>query len=217
MIKIIIVDDHKIFREGLAFLLSKRKDVSVIAEAENGEQFLNILEKEQPDIVLMDIDMPVLNGIKATERALLKYPMLKVIALSMKGDENNYYNMIQVGAKGFVLKEVGSDQLNIAIDKVFKGVNYFSPELMRNVIINLQKPDEEVKSRDGSTSINLTKRERETLELICNGFSTKEIAKKLAISPRTVEGHKLRVMEKLGANNTGNLIILAIKNNLVSI
>lgn len=215
-IKIILVDDHKMFREGLHFLISKLKTAKVIAEAENGEQFLQLLKSHAPDIVLMDINMPLMNGIEATEIAVTQNPDLKVIALSMNGDENYYYKMIHAGAKGFVLKQAGSEELEVAIETVMAGNDYFSPELLKNIIINMGKANISEK-RLAPQTIKLTEREQETLELICSGFSTKEIGDKLFISPRTVEGHKARIMEKLGATNTSNLIILAIKNKLIDL
>jgi len=214
--KIILVDDHKMFRESLGFLLSKSKSIDVIAEAENGYEFIQLLQSCTPDLVLMDINMPKMNGIEATRIAIEQLPDLKVIALSMNGEENYYYQMIQAGAKGFVLKQSGSDQLEEAIESVLSGNDYFSPELLKNIILNMgstKKPEQKNESID----IKLTEREQETLGLICTGNSTKEIAGKLSISPRTVEGHKARIMEKLGATNSSNLIILAIKHKLIEI
>ncbi len=215
-IKIILVDDHKMFREGLKFLLSKIKTTKVIAEAENGEQFLELLNKMTPDLVLMDINMPKMNGIDATEMARSLNPGLKVIALSMNGDENYYYKMIQAGASGFVLKQSGSEELEEAIETVMKGNDFFSPQLMKNIILNMGA-SKKTEPKNDLANINLTEREQETLQLICTGMSIKEIADKLFISPRTVEGHKARIMEKMGATNSSNLIILAIKNKLIEI
>ncbi|RLD55108.1 MAG: DNA-binding response regulator [Bacteroidetes bacterium] len=216
IIKVILVDDHKMFREGLSFLLSKSKNIEVIAEAENGKQFVQLLESHNPDVVLMDINMPKMNGIEATQIALSKYPGIKVIALSMNGDEAYYSKMIHAGAKGFVLKQAGSDELEEAIENVMDGSDFFSPELMKNIILNMGKA-KKVESENDTRYIKLTDREKEILQLICTGMSIKEIATKLFISPRTVEGHKARIMEKLGAKNTSKLIILAIKNKLIEI
>ncbi len=214
-IKIVLVDDHKMFREGLKFLLSKIRTTEVIAEAENGEQFIEQLHKITPDLVLMDINMPKMNGIEATEIARSMQPGLKVIALSMNGDENYYYKMIQAGANGFVLKQSGSEELEDAIETVMNGNDYFSPELMKNIILKMGSKKAETKNE--IQNLKLTEREQETLQLICTGMSVKEIADKLFISPRTVEGHKAHIMEKLGATNSSNLIILAIKNKLIEI
>lgn len=214
--KVILVDDHNLFRESLSFLLSKLKNIDVIAQAENGEIFLKLLNNHKPDIVLMDINMPIMDGIEATKKGLEKYPDLKVIALSMNGDEAYYYKMIHAGAKGFVLKKASSEELEEAIESVMSGNDFFSPELMKNIIINMGST-RRVKTEKETKYINLTERENDTLKLICTGISTKEIANNLFISPRTVEGHKTRIMEKLGAKNTTNLIILAIKYKLIEI
>jgi DNA-binding NarL/FixJ family response regulator len=204
------------FREGLRFLLSKIKTTEVIAEAENGEQFLELLEKKIPDLVLMDINMPKMNGIKAAEIARAKYPDLKVIALSMNGDESYYSQMIHAGANGFVLKQSGSEELEEAIETVMNGKDYFSPDLLKNIILKMGTPDKEERKSE-KINLNFTDREHETLQLICKGISIKEIAEILSISPRTVEGHKARIMEKMGATSATNLIILAVKNNLIEI
>ncbi|MEN7550752.1 response regulator transcription factor [Rapidithrix thailandica] len=213
---VILVDDHQMFREGLRFLLSKSRQVEVIAEAENGEHFLELLEAHQPDLVLMDINMPKMNGIEATQRALAIHPDLKVIALSMFGDEVYYYNMIHAGVKGFVLKKAGSHDLESAIEAVLNGNDYFSQELLKNVIISLGD-SKKIKTNQGQNSLQLSEREQEVLQQICNGLSTKEIAEELNISPRTVEGHKTKLMDKTAAKNTSNLIMIAIKNKLIEI
>jgi DNA-binding NarL/FixJ family response regulator len=215
-IKIILVDDHKMFREGLKFLLSKIKTIEVIAEAENGEQFIEKLKKTAPDLVLIDINMPIMNGIEATQIARSENPGLKVIALSMNGDESSYYQMIQAGANGFVLKQSGSDELEEAIQTVMNGNDFFSPELLKNIILNISASKKQ-EANNPMKNVIFTDREQETLQLICQGLSIKEIADKLFISPRTVEGHKARIMEKMGATNSSNLIIMAIKNKFIQI
>ena len=214
--KIILVDDHQMFREGIKFLLSGMDDVEVIGEAFDGVQFIKLLETGRPDIVLMDISMPNMNGIEATHKALQLYPDLKIIVLSMYGDEGYYYNMIQAGAKGFILKKSGSTELTSAIKTVMEGGEYFSNELLKNVIISLGAKKQIVGGESNKT-LNFTTREEEILKLICNGSSTKEIAIRLNISARTVEVHKSNLFLKTGAKSTGNLISIAIKNNLVSI
>jgi DNA-binding NarL/FixJ family response regulator len=162
----------------------------------------------------MDINMPLMDGIEATKLITSKYPEIKVIALSMNGEEHYYYKMIRAGAKGFVLKQSGSEELEEAINKVMEGASFFSPELMQSIIVNF---DTIKKEKVQNSIIKLTDREKEVLPLICSGVSIKEIADKLFISPRTVEGHKAHIMEKLGAKNISSLIILAIKNKLIEI
>ncbi len=214
--KVILVDDHNLFRESLCYLLTQSKKIEIIAEAENGELFLELLNDQKPDLVLMDINMPKMDGIEATKRALEKYPDLKIIALSMNGDETYYYKMIHAGAKGFVIKKASSNELIEAIVTVMQGNDFFSPELMKNIIINMGLA-KRIKTEKETKYIFLTKREKDVLKLICTGLSVKEIANKLFISPRTVEGHKVRISEKLGAKTVANIIILAIKHKLIEI
>ncbi len=214
--KIIIVDDHEMFRDGIKFLLSGYEVFEVIGEASNGKEFLEILQRELPDIVLMDIDMPVMNGIDATKECLAMYPKQKIIVLSMFGDESYYYQMIQAGVKGFILKKSGSNELVNAINTVLEGKEYFSTELLKNVILSIGS-GKKVTNDNQHISINFTNRENEILTHICNGKTTKEIANLLNISPRTVEVHKSNIFYKTGTNNTGNLIAVAIKNQLVKI
>jgi len=234
--KIIIVDDHQMFRDGLKFLLSNVEFVEVINEAENGLQFLEILDKQLPDIVLMDISMPEMDGVTATKIALEKYPDIKIIALSMFGDEEYYYKMIHAGVKGFVLKESGSHELVEAIESVMNDNNYFSQELLRNIIISINNPKtpegEEIqdvqqmsqeqlivneKIEDETEDAKISKRELEVLQYVCIGLSPAEIGEKLNISKRTVEGHKSSLLAKTSSKNVVNLIMYAIKNKLVTI
>jgi DNA-binding NarL/FixJ family response regulator len=214
--KILIVDDHKLFREGLNFVLSQIEGFEVVGEASNGKEFLDMIDHMKPDVVLMDISMPGLDGIEATSRAIAKHPDLKVIALTMFCDEEYYYKMIQAGVSGYILKESGKDELANAINTVLRGENYFSQKLLRNIIINLNQ----VKSFKSATlkqEIKLTPRETEILKLICQGLSNTEISEKISLSLRTVEGHKSNLINKTGVRNSVSLVMYALKNNLVEI
>ncbi len=208
--KIAIVDDHKMFREGLRFLLSEIPNVEVVSESKSGKEFIESLEHGRPDVVLMDISMPEMNGIEATRIANEKYPDLNIVALTMFGEEDYYYQMIHAGAKGFLLKESGSRELEEAIRTVVNGDSYFSMTLLKTLIVSLNEKKKEPK-------IELTNRENEILQLICTGLSAKEIANELKISPRTVESHKAKLFEKTETQNTSALIMTAIKKKLVSI
>ncbi|MCP4311684.1 MAG: response regulator transcription factor [Bacteroidetes bacterium] len=214
--KIVLVDDHKLFREGLSFVISQFEDLKIVGEASDGKEFLEIIDELEPDLVLMDISMPNMNGIDATSKALEKYPDLKIVALSMFGDEEYYYKMIQAGVRGFLLKESGKDELETAIWEVLKGENYFSQKLLTNIILNLDKPSTGPARRPGET-IKLTRRELEILNLICTGLSNAEIADKLFLSLRTVEGHKSKLINKTGVKNSISLVMYAIKNKLVEV
>lgn len=216
MDKIIIVDDHKIFRQGLKSLIVNERMAEVVAEASNGKEFLDILPKHKPDLVLMDIEMPEMNGVEATREALSKNPDLRVLVLSTFGDEIHYYNIIQAGAKGFVLKSSGIKELQTAIKEVAAGESYFSNELLRRIIANVGASTKE-EAPEASTNEKLSKRELEILQHIANGLSNEEISEKLHISHTTVKGHRSSILNKTGSKNTASLIIHAIKNNLIVI
>lgn len=211
-IKIFIVDDHEIFRNGLKMVLNKLKYAQVTGEAGNGAEFLEQLANDIPDIVLMDIQMPVMNGIEATEKAVSKYPEIKIVALTMFNDDEYIQSMIDAGVKGFLIKNIQKDILDRALQTIHQGGNYYSQELMEfftKRVAKEDKPEKEI--------INLTKREKEILQLMTKGLNNKEIADKLFVSERTIIGHKTNLMSKTGCKNTVGLLAFAIKNGLVSI
>jgi DNA-binding NarL/FixJ family response regulator len=210
-IKIFIVDDHKIFREGLRNLIDIQEIAEVIAEADNGKTFLDKLDNNIPDIILMDISMPEMNGIEATKNALAKHPDLKIIALSSFGDEEYYYKMVEAGVKGFLLKNSSISELETAISDVHKGDNYFSNELLRRIIDNIGKKNK------GKNKDELSKREIELLLLICEGKTSDEIAEKLHLSTDTIKGYRTKLLDKTKCRNTVSLVIYAIKNKYIQI
>lgn len=209
-IKIVLVDDHQMFREGLKFVLTQIPGFEVIGTASNGQEYLKLLEQLLPDVVLMDIGMPVMDGIEATEKTSAEYPGINVIALSMFSDQEYYHKMVAAGVKGFLIKEAGIDELEKAIKSIHQGNAYFSQELLRNIIVNISNP--KVTSRD---PFQLTRREEEVLQMICKGLTTKEISDMLFISQKTVEGHKTNLLSKTNSKNTINLMLYAFKNKLV--
>ena len=212
---IIVVDDHQIFRKGLVSLLENEHIANVIGEAANGVEFLKLLDKtESPDIVLIDIDMPKMGGEEATRKALEKYPQLKILALSMFGDEGHYYQMVNAGVKGFLLKNSDLSELETAITQVEQGDTYFSNELLRNIITKYGKhqPTEPL-----PPVAHVTDREMEVLTFICAGMTNEEIADKLCISPTTVKGHRTNLLEKTNCKNTASLIMYSIKNKLIEV
>ena len=205
-LNIFIVDDHTLFREGLKFLLSNSSFVLSISEAKNGKDFINNIHSNPPDVVLMDIEMPVKNGIEATKEALKIIPSLKIIALSMYGEENFYRDMIDAGAKGFLLKNSRFDEVEQAIMDVYEGKNYFSPEILNQIIKNLNRNNNLAKK-----NAVLSKREQEVLFHICKGLSNQEIADTLCISKRTVDKHRENILLKSQSKNTAELVVYAIK------
>lgn len=212
-VKMYLVDDHKIFREGLKNLLEIEGVGEIVGEASNGQDFLDNLESSHPELVLMDISMPVMNGIETTKRAMKQQPDLKIIALSMHGDEEYYYKMIEAGVKGFLLKDSGIKEIERAIDSVMEGDSYFSNELLRRIISNLNNPSK----KEIEESDLLSKRELEVLEEICNGLTNDEIADKLFISTQTVKGHRSNILSKTNCKNSASLVMYAIKNKLIEL
>lgn len=210
-IKIIIADDHQLFRNGLKILLDSFPEFEVVGEASNGEEFLKMIKNVKADIALMDINMPELDGIDATRKGLKICPELHVIALSMYGEEEYYYKMVDAGAKGFLLKDSDISEVKEAIITVIKGGSFFSQELLYHVIQKIKHRETE------SKSANLSKREKEILLKICEGLSNQEIAETLFISKRTVDKHRANLLGKTNSKNTASLILFAIRNKIIEI
>ena len=210
--KVIIVDDHTLFRNGLRILLNTLDDYQVVGEASNGKQFLELLEKGVPDLVLLDINMPVMDGIEAATIAQKHYPDLKIITLSMYGEEDYYYKMVNAGVKGFVLKNSDIKEVKTALDVVYEGGSFFSSELLQNLVASLKSS-----SKSKESHAELSEREMEILILICQGLSNQEIGDKLFISKRTVDKHRANILEKSESKNTAQLVVYAIKNKLVEL
>jgi DNA-binding NarL/FixJ family response regulator len=210
-IRIALADDHQLFRNGLKILLGSFADFEVLAEASNGNELMRALENTPCDIVLMDISMPEMDGVEATGKLARQMPDTRVIALSMYGEEEYYYRMVDAGAKGFILKDSDISEVHDAIVAVYKGGNYFSQKLLYHVIKRIKNREQEVKSS------SLSKREREILLKICEGLSNHEIADALFISKRTVDKHRANLLAKTGSKNTASLILYAIKNRLIEI
>lgn len=214
--KIIIVDDHPLFREGMKLLIEKEGMGEVIAEAENGKVFLDLLVSHKPDLVLMDIEMPVMDGLEATKKAKANQPDIKILVVTMLNEKDNYTAMINAGAMGFVLKTSGKQELEKAIKTVIGGESYFSNELLRQIIVNLGK-QQSARGNSAGNDIKFSDREFEVLQYFCQGLTTTEIAGKLCRSVKTIEAHRSKLLEKTGTKNTINLVLYAIKNKLVDI
>lgn len=205
--KVIIVDDHKLFRNGLKFILGEIEGIEVAGEASNGKEFLELLNYISPGLVIMDISMPEMNGVEACKIALENNPDLKILVLSMFGEDAYYNTMIEMGVKGFILKDSDTAELRNAVLSIINGQSYFSQELLLKLIRN----------KNTATSIKLSRRENEILALICKGLSTLQISDQLHISHRTVERHRASLLEKTDSSNSISMAIFALKNNLVNI
>lgn len=211
---IVLVDDHTLFRNGLRTLLSGIEGFNVVGEASDGLELLSLLEKMTPDVILLDIEMPRMNGIAAAEEALKRWPDLKIITLSMYGDEDYYFKMVSLGVKGFILKNSEIKDVVAAIEAVAEGGSFFSQELLFNLVSNLKSTPSSVPE---DSPEQLSQRESEILLHICRGESNNEIADALFISKRTVDKHRSNILAKTGCKNTANLVVYAIKHHLVEI
>mgnify|MGYP005841374827 CR=1 FL=1 len=212
-IDIVITDDHKLFRKGMASLLEDFDFVENIYEAGNGVELLSILDeaKSLPDLILLDLQMPEMDGMVATVKIRKKYPDLKIIILTMQDDEQIILHMIQQGVNGYLMKNADPDELEIAIKSVLLKEMYFPENISKLVYGSLNEKKNKWKISD------LTGREYEVLNLICKEFTANEIAQKLNVSPRTVEGYRTKLLDKTGAKNIAGLVVFAFKNRLVEI
>ena len=207
-IKIALVDDHALFRNGLRGLIDGKRNCRVVAEASDGAEFLENDVAMTADVVFMDIAMPTLSGDKATTVALERNPEMKVICLSMFGEEKYYSLMVEAGARGFLLKDSSIEEVFAAIEAVMRGDEYICHDVMQALSGAMRRNDD---------AEILSEREIDVLLGICRGLSTQEIADKLFLSKRTVDTHRANILEKTGSKNTASLVVYAIKHNLVEI
>jgi len=213
-IRVLLAEDHTIVREGLRALLASQEDVTVVGEAENGQEAVERALELRPDVIVMDLSMPGLNGVDATRRIRKDLPATHVLVLSMYSTEEHVRPAIRAGAEGFLLKGSGLSGLVAAIRAVADGNAFFSPEVAKIVLDDSRRAERHgVEYRAGS---ELTPREREVLRLVAEGGSSPEIAKMLGLSVKTVEGHRGRIMAKLDAHNVAGLVRHAIRMGLVS-
>ncbi len=205
--RVIIADDHTLFRQGLKLILEDIANIEVIADVANGKMLIDVTREMNPELIIMDINMPLINGIEASRIILQEFPGIKILVVSMYGDEQYYNSVIENGVKGFILKDAENTELRAAVTAILNGKTYFSQELLLKLIRN----------RKNSEQIALTQRERQVLELICQGFSSVEIAQKLFLSERTVDNHRANLLDKTGCRNSLSLVLYAFRNNLVDI
>ena len=210
--RIIVADDHKILREGLRSMLEKTHGFDVVAEAENGFQTVQAARKHKPEIIIMDITMPDMNGIEATRQILKDLPSTKIIGLSMHSDKKFVTEMLEAGASGYLLKDCAFEELTRAVQTVLSNRLYVSPDIAGEIIkSNIQSV------LDGVRPLMLTSKEREVLQLIAEGRSTKEIAGLLNVSVKTIETHRVNIMEKLKVYSVAELTKFAIREGLTSL
>lgn len=212
-IKIVIADDYKIYRDGLKVGLSADDNLEVIAEADNGEELLKVLETFTPDVILMDLKMPVMDGMEATKLVRKKYPSMKVLVVSMYEDDKFIIHLMENGANGYLLKNAEPDEIRRSIYAVQENGYYFNDlvnkALLKKLVLkNNLKPS-------FNQNIDLTEREQEVLKMICEEKTAAEIAKEIFLSPRSVEGIRQRLIEKIGVRNTAGLVMFAVKNGIV--
>jgi len=214
MIHLLLTDDHMVVTEGIKLLLHDVPDIQCVAEARNGQQALEILEKQSIDVVMMDIEMPVMDGIKCTELISQRFPDVKVVAISIYSDYPHVQTMIKAGAKGYLLKNCGKQELEQCIRKVHAGSTFFSDDLSDILLAGMQG---KFVKKEGSSHFlpTLSRREKEILKLIVDEATTAEIAEKLFISIGTVETHRHNMMNKLSVKNTAGLVRVAITQGLL--
>jgi DNA-binding NarL/FixJ family response regulator len=213
-IKIILADDHQIVRQGLRILLEAEPDMEIIAEADNGRKVLKLVQELLPDVIIMDLSMPELNGIEATRQILSEAPAVKVIALSMHSDSLFVLNMIKSGASGYLLKDCALEELVKAIRAVVDHRTYLSPGVSDIVIRDFMTSSQ---TTNVSAFSVLSPREREVLQLMAEGRSTNQIAEGLGVSVKTVEAHRKQIMTKLGIHSVAELTKYAIRQGLTSL
>ena len=213
-IKVVLVDDHLIVRAGLCALLEKFEDIKVVGEAANGRKAIKLVRELSPDVVVIDVALPELNGIEATQRIIAEFPKVKVVALSMHSDKIFVTGMLKAGATGYLLKGCSIEELTNAIYTVTSNKAYLSPSIS-NIVINSFVSRS--LSNNHSFPAALTSREREILQLIAEGYHTKEIASSLNLSMKTIETHRYHIMKKLDLHTVAKLTKYAIREGLTSL
>ena len=213
--KILLADDHNVLRKGLRRILEEQSDLEVVGEASDGREAVNLCNSLHPDIVVMDIAMPQLNGLEATRQILQRNSGVNVLILSMYSDENYVVQALRAGARGYLLKDTAEEDLITAVRTVAKGLPFFSPKIAKLLLgDSMQKVRTEGMS---DTYDLLTPREREVLQLIAEGKSNKEAAATLFVSPTTIETHRARIMDKLDLHSTADIVLYAVRKGIVQL
>lgn len=214
-VKILIVDDHPMIRLGVRSILNNVEHLNVADEANNGREALEKLDKESFDLVIMDIKMPEMNGIEATEEIIKRHPNTKVLAISMFDEQRYIVKMLQAGALGYVLKNTGKNEMVNAINSVMAGESYFSQEVSTIMMSQFMTRGGISQTSEAKSDVTLTKRETEIIKMISEELTNSEIADRLGISSRTVDTHRRNLLQKLDVKNTAGLVKYAMVNNLL--
>ncbi|MFG6114708.1 two-component system, NarL family, response regulator DegU [Thalassobacillus cyri] len=222
--KIVLIDDHKLFREGVKRILDFEVSFEVVAEGDDGDTAVDLVEQHDPDVVLMDINMPNMNGVEATAELISRYPELKVIVLSIHDDENYVTHALKTGAQGYLLKEMDSDALIEAIKVVSEGGSYLHPKVTHNLVAEYRRLSETAENGQSFQTIEyrkplhlLTRRECEVLQLLADGKSNRGVAESLYISEKTVKNHVSNILQKMNVNDRTQAVVTAIKNGWVEV
>ncbi len=213
-ITILLVDDHDILRGGLAAVLNNESDMEVVAEAEEGRSALDMVRQYKPDVAVMDVTMPHLNGIDATSQICKEFPDTRVLALSMHGESKFVSRMLEAGAKGYLTKNCTPEELTNAVRTVHSGKVYLSPKIATVVIQDYIGPD---KPNSGASLNSISSREREVLQLFAEGKTTKQIAMMIHLSPKTIETHRSHIMDKLDIHSIAELTKFSLREGLTSL
>lgn len=213
-IKVALVDDQTLFLKGLRLILEGYSEIDIVIEANNGADFLEEVSTQAPDVVLLDLKMPGMDGIEVAEKLKIIAPEVKIILLTMHDDEHFIHHVLSLGANGYLLKNEEPAILREAIQKVMTQEYYLNDYVAKALLSNIKKK-ETASTNDKEALFTLTPREQEILQLICQERTTSEIAEQLFISKRTVEGHRQNLLDKTGVRNTAGLVIYALKNQLV--
>jgi DNA-binding NarL/FixJ family response regulator len=214
-IRVLVVDDHTIVRDGICALLALAGDIEVVGEAGNGSEALRMVKELMPDVVLMDMAMPIMGGLEATRRICKEFPGMRVLALTQYDDKEYVFPVIEAGASGFISKASASSELASGIRAVYHGDAYLSPPVARFLVEDYQHS---IGGRNsGDPYEQLTDRERDVLKLVAEGFTTPEIADLLKVAPKTVEGHKTNLMAKLDIHNRTELVKYALRKGIIII
>ncbi|TWV99515.1 response regulator transcription factor [Chitinophaga pinensis] len=214
-IKVAIADDHKIFRSGVINTLTPYENITVVFEAEDGAHLLEIMEEQQPDVILMDLKMPNMDGIEATKKVREKYANVKVIVLTMYEDDNFIVHLIENGANAYLLKNAEPDEIYEAICTTYEKGFYFNENVNLALLKKVMHKNKQHFKPTFRNEVQLTDRELEVLRLICNEYTTQEISKEIFLSPRTVEGLRQKLLEKTGAKNIVGLVMHAFRNGII--